>query len=469
MSESIQHLSLVDLIAAGERPDLHWFPEDVAVTRLAATLVGMANTNGGTVLLGVSPRGGRIQGVHEPREVIDRVFQAALLSDPPLVLPVPRTEDVQGIPIVRVTVPPGLPHVYSLEGRYLHRSGKQEAPLPARQLRALLVERGVIQLETRTPPDASLADLDFTQVEAYLQTIGQVSTRSWDESQAWAMLQQRGCLISVDGVLRPTYAALLLFGKFPQQWLPSALILAARFPGLAISDEFIKQEIRGALPEQLRQAETFVRDNLRSVARLVGLTRQETPEYPLEAVRELLVNAIAHRDYSQQGDTIHLHIFADRLEVHSPGGLPGPITLANLLEARFSRNAVIAQVLSDLGFVERLGYGLNRVVTVMKQNNLPPPKFEELGGAFRVTLWGAGGGAKTTLPDLSAYARYELNPRQQRALAYLALHARITNSDYQELCPEVSSETLRRDLADLAAKGLLIKVGAKRATYYILR
>jgi ATP-dependent DNA helicase RecG len=359
-----------------------------------------------------------------------------------------------------------LPHVYSLEGRYLVRSGKQEAPLPARRLRALLVERGVIQFEARIPPGATVNDLDYEQVANYLKVL-----RLSNEANSQEVLHRRGCLIMEDGVLRPTYAALLLFGKHPQQWLPSASILAARFPGMAISDEFIKQEIRGTLPEQLRQAETFTRDHLRSVARLVGLTRQETLEYPLEAVRELIVNAIAHRDYNLQGDTIHLHIFADRLEIHSPGGLPGPVNLENLLEARFSRNAVIAQVLSDLGFVERLGYGLNRVITVMKQYNLPLPRFEEIGGSFRATLFGAEATLNARVPraDLSSYMAFEPNPRQQRALGFLIENGRITNSDYQALCPEVSAETLRRDLVDLVKKGALIKVGSKRATYYILK
>jgi ATP-dependent DNA helicase RecG len=457
--------SIPDLIDQGMGPELHWFPEDIPAGRLAATLVGMANTSGGRVLIGVSPRAGRIQGVHNPEGVTDRIFQAALLSDPPLVLPVPRTESVQGVLLISVTVPQGLPHVYSLEGRYLGRVGRRETPLTARKLRALLVERGVIQFEARIPPTASLDDLDFDQVAAYIEALGLPHD---DDPQD--ILLRRGCLVLEDGQYHPTYAAVLLFGKHPQQWLPSASLLAARFPGMAFSDEFIKQEIRGTLPDQLRQAETFVRDHLRSIARLVGLTREETPEYPLEAVRELLVNAVAHRDYSQQGDTIHLHIFADRLEVHSPGGLPGPVTLANLLEARFSRNAVIAQVLSDLGFVERLGYGLNRVLTTLKQNNLPAPKFEELGGAFRVTLFAKSDGKPgLTAPDLSIYAERDLNPRQQRALGYLVENARITNSDYQSLCPEVSAETLRRDLVDFVKKGILIKVGDKRATYYILK
>ncbi|HBY07613.1 MAG TPA: hypothetical protein DEH22_07445 [Chloroflexi bacterium] len=107
----------------------------------------------------------------------------------------------------------------------------------------------------------------------------------------------------------------------------------------------------------------------------------------------------------------------------------------------------------------------------MKRNNLPRPRFEEIGGSFRVTLFGAETELTTSasLPDLARYEAFDLNPRQARALGFLINKARITNSDYQGLCPEVSAETLRRDLADLVKKGILIKVGSKRATYYILK
>jgi ATP-dependent DNA helicase RecG len=173
-----------------------------------------------------------------------------------------------------------------------------------------------------------------------------------------------------------------------------------------------------------------------------------------------------------------LNLFADRLEVQSPGGLPGPVTLNNLLEARFSRNAVIVQVLADLGFVERLGYGLDRVLAVLQAHHLRPPRFEETAGCFRVTLFGSGGAGKgpayggrgNLAPlDLSVYQGLGLNPRQEAALGYLAAHRRITNSAFQDLCPAVHPETLRRDLVDLVARGILIKVGDKKATYYILK
>jgi ATP-dependent DNA helicase RecG len=463
------------LLARGMGPDLHWFPEDVSLTSLAATMAGMANTEGGSILIGIAPRSGQVQGVRDVDNAIERTFQAALLVDPSLVLPVPRvyfTGGLNSVPILWVTVPAGLPNVYSLDGSYLGRDGRQTNPLSARRLRQLLIERGAIQLETNIPPEATLEDLDQQQIDAYLDRLNLSTGFSKGTGrEVWPdFLFQRGCLKRLNGTLRPTYAALLLFGRYPQQWLPNATILAAHFPGVAFSDRFIKQDISGTIPEQLRGAEAFVQANLRKVVRLVGLTRQEGPEYPLDAVRELLVNAVAHRDYNLQGDNIHLNIFSDRLEVQSPGRLPGPVTLDNLLDARFSRNAVIVQVLSDMGFIERLGYGLDRVVKVLRQNQLRPPRFEEPAGCFRVTLHAPYlGPDSASIPALSVYKDMNLNPRQEMALAHLALHRRISNSSYRELCPDVHPETLRRDLVEMVSHGILLKIGDKRATYYILK
>jgi len=467
-TDDYEELTLLLSGKAGQ--SLHWFPQDVSSSRLAAVLVGMANSSGGTVLIGIAPRSAQILGVKDPRDVIDRVFQAALLSEPPLVLPVPILEGIQDATLVSVTVPAGLPHVYSLDGRYMIREGAQTNPIPPRRLRQLLVERGVIQTESLLPPLAYIDDLDMDKVQSYIHMLGLPTDESAEQ-----VLLRRGCL-RFEGkgdersTLRPTYAGLLLFGRYPQRWLPSATILATRFHRATYSDQFIKQEMSGTLTDQLKQAEIFIRENLRTVVKLSGMVRQEFLEYPFDAVRELLVNAVAHRDYNMQGDSIHLNIFSDRIEVHSPGGLPGPVTLDNLLEARFSRNAVIVQVLSDLGYVEKLGYGLDRVVRAMHDQGMRPPRFEEVAGTFRVTLYGDTGLiVRKPSTGLIDYPDMGLNLRQETLLGFLEEHRRITNREYQELCPDVHAETLRRDLADLVSRGLLIKVGDKRATYYILK
>lgn len=458
------------LLVQGMAPDLHWCLEEVPPGELAVILAAMANTAGGTLFLGVDPQSGKIKGVKDIPSALDRIFQACLSAVPTLVIPIPRVRHVAQEEVLEIIVPQGLPHVYSLGGRYYWREGRQSNPIPPRHLRQLLVERGFVLFESRTPPGINLQDLDEQQIDTYTEKFCEAVKFPEGDTKPGVedVLVQRGCLQKSNGQIRPTNAALLLFARSPQRWLPAAQILAARFTGHSFGDRFIKQEINGSLPTQLQQAENFLRTNLQKVVRMIGLTHQETLEYPFEAVRELIVNAIAHRDYNIQGDSIHLNIFSDRLEVTSPGGLPGPVTIENIMEARFSRNPIIVQVLSDLGYVERLGYGLDRVASLMRENSLPPPRFEEVAGSFRVTLYNTPVD-ESHLPDMTKYQQLDINPRQISALNFLGNRKRITNREFQELCPDVHPETLRRDLADLVSRGILIKIGDKKSTYYILK
>jgi len=162
---------VLDLLSQGMGTSLHWFPEDFSISRLAETLVGMSNASGGVVLIGIAPRSNRLQGVRNSEAAEDRVFQAALMADPPLILPLPLLQVVDKVRILKITVPPGLPHVYNLEGRYLIRESHRTQTIPPTRLRRLLMDRGVEQFETRLPPEAGLDDLDWEQVSAYRETL----------------------------------------------------------------------------------------------------------------------------------------------------------------------------------------------------------------------------------------------------------------------------------------------------------
>jgi ATP-dependent DNA helicase RecG len=438
--------------------------EAITVARLAEMLVAFANSEGGILFLGVDVRSGELQGLTDPDGAVDRALGAALATDPPLIIPVPRVEQMEGVPVLAVSVPPGLPHVYSYKGKYLVRDGASNRPLSPRHLRRLMMERGASSFESLVPADARLDDLDWDKAGRYLASLEGLPAASREEA-----LLRRGCLSRSDGDLHPTYAGLLLFGCEPQRWIHSAQILMARYAGTTMGDSFVKEEVLGTLPEQIRHAEAFVTSNMRRGVRLLGLERVEETEYPVEVIREAIVNAVAHRDYQIRGDEIRIMLFADRVEFYSPGRLPGHVTVENLVHERFSRNETIVQVLSDMGFIERLGYGIDRMIRLMDEAGLPRPKFEETAAGFRVTLMCQGASLASEQFDARRWRHLGLNERQEKALVYLAENERITNREYQELCPDVSPETIRRDLADLVDRNLLLKIGEKRATYYIFK
>jgi len=201
-----------------------------------------------------------------------------------------------------------------------------------------------------------------------------------------------------------------------------------------------------------------------ATALLRMVRRQRRP-----SIREVTVNAVAHRDYSIRGDEIRVSMFSNRLEVYSPGRLPGHVTIKNIVDERFSRNDVIVQLLADLGYIERLGYGIDRLLRLMKEHSLPRPRFSETANGFKVTLMGPAEGFKVETLDVARWQRLGLNERQSAALRWLQAHQRITNRDYHEMYADVSEETIRRDLAELVDKNILLKIGDKRATYYILK
>ncbi len=448
-------------------------PDVTDLTAISETIAAMANSGGGLIVLGVDRDDlTRIVGVKDANHALEKMLEASLKLDPPLIAPLPEIIELEGQQIVAGVIPYGMPHVYETNGRYLFRINASNQPLKPRELRQLFIERGEFSFETSVTHQTSLDDLDWAKVSEYTRLLRGIV----DDPKA--ILLKRGCLVHYEGKPTPTNAGILLFGKDPQQYLRGSEIIAARFAGDSMGDNFVRQDITGTLPEQIRKAEAFLVDHLRKDVQLKDkMARLENYEYPMEAAREILVNAVAHRDYSVQGDSIHLNLFKDRMEVTNPGGLAGPITVDNIKDERFSRNPAIVQVLADMGFIERLGYGVDRVIELMAQQDLQAPNFTETDAGFRVILHNNPQKQRGNTPThdsdslLNSYSELAINPRQEAAIAYLQQpeNTRITNSELQRIFPDVHAETIRRDLADLVTKEILSKMGQKRGSYYVLR
>jgi ATP-dependent DNA helicase RecG len=268
----------------------------------------------------------------------------------------------------------------------------------------------------------------------------------------------------------PTVAGILLFGKHPQAFLPQSGIIFVKFPGKeargrdGLAGYGRRVEIDGPLARMIERAWNLAVEEMRVEAVVTGLRRKEMLEYPRFAVREALVNAVCHRDYRLSGRRVEVRMYSDRLEVISPGGLPGYITLDNIVEEHFSRNPRIVSGLFQWGYIEELGLGIDRMIEEMLENGHAAPDFEAKPYSFTVRL-------HNTRERAPAAQRWptNMNERQMRAMSYTEEHGRITNREYRHLCPEVNPETIRLDLVDLVDKGLLLKIGDKKGTYYILK
>lgn len=454
--------TLGNLLARGANQTTAFLPVPDAET-LAETLVAFANADGGTVLLGVDAHGAIYTSLL-PEEAEAILARALGMCRPPVITQWGQDELAQGT-IVHITVPRSS-ELHSLaDGRVLVRHGALNMPLGGDAIRQLAATKSAGDFEAGPVQGATRADLDDAIIEEYLN-----KRRERGRHPIRGSIDEH--LISIGALTEagiPTISGLLLFGKCPQEFLPQSGIVFVRFEGTeprgknGLAGYGRRAELEGPLARLVEAAWNITWQEMRVGAVVVGLKREELSEYPPFAVREALVNAIAHRDYRLTGRRVEIRMFEDRLEVISPGGLPGYITVDNIVEEHFSRNPRIVAGLFQWGYIEELGLGIDRMIEEMLQHGHPAPEFNATPYSFTVTLRNT-----RERPPVHAWER-NMNERQMRALAYVREFGRITNREYRDLCPSVSPETLRLDLADLVEKNLLLKIGDKRGTYYILK
>jgi ATP-dependent DNA helicase RecG len=193
------------------------------------------------------------------------------------------------------------------------------------------------------------------------------------------------------------------------------------------------------------------------------------PKYPEEAIREAVINAIAHRDYSPFviGSQVRIEMFSDRVEVISPGGLFGPVSLSNLETSQASRNQLLIRLLSEVGLVENRGSGIRAMIAAMREAHLEPPKFEDHRHSFKVIFSNQTLLDQESMQWLNQYANVNINSRQRTALVYLRKHDQMTNADYCRL-NNVDSVTATKDLKNLVDHNLAQMIGTRCWAYYEL-
>lgn len=262
---------------------------------------------------------------------------------------------------------------------------------------------------------------------------------------------------------RPKYAALVLFGKKPQKFVPVAEIKCLYFHGTEVQKPIPSYQLfKDTAFDQVDQAVDFV---LSKLDRKV-IPRKNTPaskieyEIPYEVIREAVVNAVAHRDYTSNA-AVQVMVFVDRFEVWNPGALPPGMTLDQLRRPHPSvpHNPLIADPLYLTHYIEKAGTGTVGMIALCQQAGLPDPDFEQRGSQFVLTVW-RDWLTETTLNKLA------LNDRQKNAIKRIKVSGRLTNAEYQRLLG-VAKRTAHRDLSELVRKGVLVRIGITgKGTYY---
>jgi ATP-dependent DNA helicase RecG len=458
---------------------------DANIQTLAETMVAFANSDGGTIVLGFNEQGKPTARIN-PEEVEGALRQAASHTSPPVRATLEPSGGGDG-PAFLIRIPRAI-DLHSLsDGRVFVRNGAENRALTGDEIRNLVTSKATGDYEIEAVAGATLADFDDELIAEYVAKREARTRRKLDidpptAENAAGLLRDIGAL---DPSGAPTVAGVLMFGKNPQAFLPHSGIVFVKFPGVEPRGEQgrvgygRREEINGPLARVIERSWQVIFEEMRVGAIVKGLEREEVLEYPEFAVREALVNAVCHRDYRLKGRRIEVRKYADRMEIISPGGLAGFITLDNIIEEHFSRNPRMVQGLFQWGYIEELGLGVDRMIEDMVAAGHPSPKFNATAYSFTVTMSNVK--ERRATPNISINiptadvqvasgdTTMTVNERQARAIQYIRDHGRITNRDFQVLCPNVTPETLRIDLSDLVDKSVLMRVGEKKGTYYILK
>jgi ATP-dependent DNA helicase RecG len=355
-------------------------------------LCAFANTEGGVVILGVE-NAGAIVGVKEDPERVQERLTDTLQSgcSAPVSAALGRHLDPQGwVHWVEVPRQRGYePLRYG--GRPLVRRGRANVEPSPTELQELYNIFGCILTEERAIEAASFADVDLERFRAYLDAQG-LDTGSDPQPATADDLRNRGVLVDLDGSLHGTLYGVLAFGRSPQAYpqTRSFFVACAAYAGVDRASEVVSaSEAEGRLDEQVLRAVGWVR-SLGRIERYAGLIRQDLPLVPEAALREAIVNAVAHRDYAITGSKVLLEVFRGRIDVSSPGTLPNHMTPESVKAGGHprSRNELIANYLLVSGLMEQRGRGWPVMRRAMREFNGTEPELQhDVGGRFvRVTL-----------------------------------------------------------------------------------
>ena len=327
-----------------------------------------------------------------------------------------------------------------------------------------LAAKGLVQnrpFEDQPCPHATLDDIDPKAVAAFVRRARE--ERQFPLSEGTAVPDVLAHLNLLLGG-QPTKAAVLLFGRNPQRFLPSAEMRCMHFHGTEIARPVPFYRIfKGNLFEQVDMAYDFVMSKLnRSVGtRAASAQAPVRYEIPPDVVREAIVNAIAHRDYASDA-AVQVSVFADRFDVRNPGQLPPPLTPEKLRHPHGSiaRNHRLCEALFLARYIEKFGTGTLMMIRECRAHTLPEPDFVQQAGELAATVW------RDWLTE-SMIAELGLNERQRNAVTFVKVHHRITNADYQGLVGG-SRRTALRELEQLVRLGVLVLLGRGRGAAYVM-
>lgn len=464
---------LKTLVSKGESDTLEFKKSTAKLHAAFETVCAFLNGNGGTVLIGVTDNRkivGQQVSDSTKRDIASKIAQIEPAAQPSIEY-VDITPELQ---VIAIKVNPGEHAPYDYDGRSFQRTQSSTERMSQHRYEQKIIERGQLNHSWEDAVDntSSIDELDNEEIhQAIMEGISEKRIpASIAKENTDKILRQLE--LTVNG--KPKRAAIALFGKTIRSEYSQCWLKLARFKGTDKLGEFIdNQQFHCNLFKILEEADNFLRRHLPIASHFKPgqLRRIDTSALPMLAVREALVNAVCHRDYSSRSGYISIAIFDDRVEIWNNGTLPNELKLSDLKRKHDSvlRNNLIAKIFYLRGFIEAWGTGTTKILQLCKDEGLPVPTFSERTGGFLVTF-------KLATPMGGEVAQKErvsidsLSPRQQEILRLLEEKGMLSAIQITDsLQGTTRLRTIQADLLELKNQGVLEQSGKGKSSVWKIR
>lgn len=375
--------TIKELISQGESTYLEFKGKDTRPESLAREMVAFSNTYGGTILLGIEDDG-NVSGMNSMQNE-EWIANISYNSINPSISPSIKILVEEGKKIAVIEIPKGKHKPYqTLDGKFWIRIGSTNRTATKEELSRLFQEAGLVHFDSSPVENTLQEDLDETSLQKYWITYYGIDYNKLGALEKTNLLINASILISWEGQIVATVAGLLIFGRQPQKVMLNSSIVFASYHGKEITDPLAdKKEIEGNLPTQIERLNSILHLLIPNPSEIFGLKRIENPEIPNTVIRELIVNAVLHRDYSIRTKRISVYLFSDRLQISSPGRIANTLDLEKIKVGNSApRNFLLLKFMDNMRYIDGLGRGIPLVIREMGKR----VQFEEIGEEFRVTV-----------------------------------------------------------------------------------
>ena len=450
------------LVAHGEDQSLEFKTSLRLREEIGEAISAFANTDGGIILVGVSDKG-EILGVDIGKKTIEDLANRVKENTDPHIYPDVKVHKIDNKNVVEISVKESDEKPVFFKDRAFQRVGKTNQRISASKIREMAKqERVKLYWDERSYEGATIEDIDEEKVKWFLERREKKRNVKKPKDMSLQELLMNISAISRN-IQKPTNAGILFFGKNPQGFFFNSQLRIARFKGTDVTHPVIDRlDCQGTLCEMVDLAEEFVRRNIRLLSFRVSTSfqREDKLEYPLDALREAIINALIHRNYLEPAD-VRVFIFDNRIEIINPGSFPEGVSPEEPIHKPV--NPILSQLMYDVGFIEKYGSGIKMMRRLCREWGNKEPRYKlhplETKVVFDSPI------QETTYIEVADVSE-RLNERQKKALFYAMRQGLITRREYMGI-NRVSVRIAYEELKEMVDKGFLTVEGKGRGVRYL--